>query len=399
MAATSVFAQSTVEISGNVDVAAGVKEATNGLGKSYAKSTGVMDGFNAPNRIFIKVTEDLGGGMKFMFQNEHGISPTNTQDWATRQNNGAPTVNGTSGDASATTADTQIPMMGFQTAGTNRGTFLALQGGFGEIRAGYLVGHGYNLAAQSGYFYGSENYGALLQNTGLGEVGGTRANGIEFKSAKVANAFTFGVQKQYGAERTTTSDAANAPYTTKKAERVSFRVDYNNGPLNAGYVRTNYDADSQAQVGGAIAPTASVFGVAGTAITTTVVATNATQKNTSDILNASYAIGDVKVAYQYNKAKVDSTIDANDRTLKSSQIGVNYAMGAASVFVITGKGYNDSSSARINDIKNTQYGVRYAMSKRTTAYFMAGTSKDSATTTAALASKGTFSGVGLAHSF
>ena len=197
LAATTAFAQSSVSISGNVDVAYGTKEAITGLNKSYAKATGVMDGFNAPNRIFITVTEDLGGGMKAKFVNEHGISPTNVQDWATRQNNGAPTVNGTDGSQAATTQDAQIPMMGFQTAGTNRGTYLALEGGFGEVRAGYLVSQFYNMVAQSGYFVGSENYGALLQNFGLGEVGGSRGNGIQYTAPKMG-AFTLSAQKSYG---------------------------------------------------------------------------------------------------------------------------------------------------------------------------------------------------------
>ncbi len=382
-------------ISGNVDVAYGSKEAITGLGKSYAKATGVMDGFHAPNRIFINVTEDLGGGMKFKFQNEHGISPTNTQDWATRQNNGAPTVNGTDGSQASTTQDLQIPMMGFQTAGTNRGTFVALEGGFGEVRAGYLVSQFYNMVAQSGYFVGSENYGALLQNHGLGEVGGSRANGIQYTAPKMGD-FTLSAQKSFGAERTWTSDTALTPVLESKAERVSLRVDYASGPLAASYVRTNYDGVSTKQITATV-PTSSVFGVAGSAVTST--ATNATVKNSADTLAAKYTLGNLTGTLHYNKAKVDSTL-AVDRDLKSTQYGVQYAMGATSLFAVSGSGYaKDTAGTKVNDITNTQYGVRYAMSKRTTAYFMAGTSKDKAATTAALASKGTFSGFGLAHAF
>ena len=367
----------------------------------FAKATGAMDGFNAPNRIFIKVSEDLGGGMKFKFQNEHGFTPTAATDWSTRQSNGAPgfQTTGTGATTNVAAQDAQIPMNGYLTTGTNRGTFVALEGSFGEIKAGYLVGHGYNLVAQSGYFVGSENYGALLQNHGLAEVGGTRANGVEYKSPKVAGAFTFGVQKQFGAERSFESATTNAtaPYTANKAERTSFRVDYANGPVNAGYVRTNYEGEFAGTTSSTGA--SSVFGVAPSATTA---ATFYTAKNSSDILNASYVMGDLKVAYQYNKAKVDHSTDSLDRTLKSQQIGAQYTMGATSVFVVTGKGYADSSSARVNDLKNTQYGVRYAMSKRTTAYFMAGTSKDVSAATAAdakLASKGTFNGIGLSHAF
>ncbi len=398
LAATSAFAQSSVTISGNADVAYGTKEAINGAGKTYAKATGAMDGFNAPNRIIISVTEDLGGGLKAKFLNEHGISPTNTQDWATRQNNGAPTVNGTDGKVSATTADTQIPMMGFQTAGTNRGTYVALEGGFGEVRAGYLVSQFYNMVAQSGYFFGSENYGALLQNFGLGEVGGSRANGLQYTAPKMGD-FTLSAQKSYGAERTWESDTADTAVLKSKAERVSFRIDWANGPAAVSYVRTNYDADSTKQVT-TTAPTGSVFGVAGAAVTST--ATNATQKNNADTLAAKYTIGNLTGTLHYNKATLNSSIDANDRKLSSTQYGVQYAMGNTSFFAITGSGdAKKTDGTKVNDITNTQYGVRYALSKRTTAYLMTGTSKDKAVaaTDVTLAKKASFSGFGLSHAF
>ncbi len=81
LAATTAFAQSSVTISGNADVAYANKEAINGTGAKFLKSTGVGDGANVPNRIILTVTEDLGGGLKAQFVNEHGISPTNVTDW------------------------------------------------------------------------------------------------------------------------------------------------------------------------------------------------------------------------------------------------------------------------------------------------------------------------------
>ena len=392
MAATSAFAQ--VTISGNVDVSMGSKEVINGAGKTYAKSTGVQDGLHVPSRIFINVTEDLGGGTKFKFQNEHGISPTNTADWSTRQFNGAPTSVGI--DKTAATTDTEIAMNGFQSTQTNRGTFVALENtGMGEIRAGYLVSHFYNLVAQSGYFLGSENYGALLQNHGMAAQGSTRGNGLQYISPKVGD-FTFGLQKRYGAERTITADSVDAPYTTNKAETMSYRVDYANGPLTAGYVYATFNGVVAAQ---AKVPSSSVFGVAGTAPVPNDV--NNTADNKASALNAAYTMGAWKAVAQINSATVNNTLDT-DRKFKSSQYGLQYTTGAVTVFGITGSGdVKKNDGTKVNDVKNTQYGVKYALSKRTTAYVMAGKSEDKAIAASdtTRAKEASFSGFGLSHAF
>jgi major outer membrane protein P.IB len=393
LAATSAFAQ--VTISGNVDASFGTKEAINGAGKTIAKSTGVQDGLNAPNRIFINVTEDLGGGMKFKFQNEHGISLTNAQDWSVRQSNGAPTSQ-TLVDKTMTTSDVSIPGNAFLTNGTNRGTFVALEGGFGEVRAGYLVSQFYNLVAQSGYFLGSENYGALVQGHGIAAQGSTRGNGIDYKLPKVG-AFTFSVQKRYGEERTITADSADAPYTSNKAETMSYRADYANGPLTAGYVYATHKGVVAAQ---AKPIGTSVFGVAST---TNLVPNdvNNTADNKASALNAAYVMGNWKVAYQMTSATVNNTLDT-DRKFKSSQIGIQYTMGNTSVFGISGNAdTKKNDGTKTNDIKNTQFGVRHALSKRTTAYVMTGKSEDSAIAAndTTRAKEGKMTGVGLSHAF
>ena len=95
----------------------------------------------------------------------------------------------------------------------------------------------------------------------------------------------------------------------------------------------------------------------------------------------------------------DNLTAGNGRQGKSNQYGVQYTVGAASVYAITGKATVDSPTARVNDITNTQYGVRYNLSKRTMAYFMAGESKDSAPTAADKMSKGKMNGVGVMHAF
>jgi len=386
LAVTSAFAQSTVSISGNADVGFINKAVYGGDGKLFGKTSGVSDGLNSPNRIILTVKEDLGGGLTATFLNEHGISPTNTTDWSTRTANGAPAY--VAGRAASTT-DSQIPADAALSTGTNRNTYVALGGGFGEVRAGYMVSSLYNTSAQSGYFLGVEQMGALLKDFGMTEAGGSRANGLQYTSPKFGM-FTGTVQKQYGAERTFTAEGTNQPYTENKAERTALRADMDAGALKATYVRTDYTVLKTGANGNA---GNSIWGVAGAA------AANSDASVKHDHLSAIYTTGPFAVTYQYNKASVDNTDNTKDRELKSNQYGIQYTMGAASFFAITGKGTADSATARVNDIKNSQYGVRYNLSKRTLVYAMTGTMKDSAPTAADKMSKGTMNGIGMMHQF
>jgi len=389
LAATSAFAQSSVSITGNVDVAYGSKEAISGTATQILKTTGIGDGGMFPNRIFIRVTEDLGGGMKFGFVNEHGFSPTSAQDWTVRTANAAPPINGTA--AATATADNAIPGAGAISTGTNRGTYVSLSGGFGEVRAGYLVNDSYNLSSQSGYLLGMEQYGGLTHTAGQAETGGARGNGLQYISP-VFNGFKLSLQQGSGDQRAeTTSTAVNNGYTSNEEKRTGIRIDYANGPLNAAYARTNFTNVKAIGAGGVVT---SIFGVVGT--------TNATatdQKNKLDQLAASYTFGDFKGIYTYNKATVDNTDNTKDRTIKANSYGIQYATGAWTVYGQGGKQTQDSTTARVNDVKQTQYGVKYALSKRTTAYYVTGESKDSAVTGATQVAKGKVSLIGLSHSF
>jgi hypothetical protein len=417
LAATGAYAQ--VSISGNADVAFANKATYGGDAKLFAKTTGVSDGLNSPNRIIITVKEDLGGGLSASFVNEHGISPTNIQDWASRTATPAPMFDGAK---VASTTDAQINSDAHRSTSTNRGTYVALDGGFGQVRAGYLVSSLYNTSAQSGYFVGAEQYGALLKDFGMGEAGGSRANGIQITSPQLGM-FKLHAQKQYGGERTFSSDASvsgsanTQAYTLNKAERTAFRVDATVDALKASYVRTDYK-NAINYASSINTPGSSVFGVAATATAANTVPVDTSVKH--DHISAIYTMGPWSATWQYNKASVDKatagvtgTLTASatsaDRELKSNQYGIQYTMGAASFFAITGSGKSTAplgtsatatgAAAVVNDIKNTQYGVRYNLSKRTMAYFFAGTSKDSVPTAVDKITKGTVNGVGLMHAF
>jgi predicted porin len=327
--------------------------------------------------------------MKFGFVNEHGFSPTSAQDWTVRTANAAPAINGTA--AATATADNAIPGAGAISTGTNRGTFVSLGGGFGEVRAGYLVNDSYNLSSQSGYLLGMEQYGGLTHTAGQAETGGARGNGLQYISP-VFNGFKLSLQQGSGDQRAeTTSTAVNNGYTSNEEKRTGMRVDYANGPLNVAYANTKLTNVKAIGGGGLVT---SIFGVAG--------ATNATatdQKNKLDQLAASYTMGAWKAIATSSKATVDNSDNTKDRTIKANSYGLQYTTGAWTVYGQGGKQTQDSSTARVNDVKQTQYGVKYALSKRTTAYYVTGESKDSAVTGATQVAKGQVSLLGLSHSF
>ncbi len=387
LAATSAFAQSSVSITGNADVAYANKEAINGSGALFLKSAGIGDGSNVPNRIILTVTEDLGGGLKAQFVNEHGISPTNVTDWGARANNGAPIV---IGSRAAATADNQISGDSAVTTGTNRGTYVALTGGFGEVRAGYLVSSFYNLSSQSGHLLAGEQYGGQLHTIGLGEVGGARANGWQYTTPAFSG-FKATVQQQTGAEREWESSGTNQPYTLNKANRTAFRVDYSNGGLNVGVANTSYKAEKTGANGN---NASSIFGVAGSA------AANANSKASITQVVGSYTMGDIKLTFSNNSGKHDDVADnTKDRDISGNSYGAQYTMGKARFYYVGGSGKVKSTTATVNNLKQTQYGVRYDLSKRTTAYVMVGETKDTAVTGATQISKGKFNAIGLSHAF
>jgi hypothetical protein len=85
-------------------------------------------------------------------------------------------------------------------------------------------------------------------------------------------------------------------------------------------------------------------------------------------------------------------------TLKTDMFALNVPLGAATLFISSSTGKLDLNGTD-DDIKmkGMQYGVNYALSKRTVAYWHAG--NDTVTTNAGVATKTTGFGIGVHHSF
>ena len=420
LAATASFAQSSVTLSGAVDVAYATRNVQAADGSSIGKSTGISEGQNTANRINFTMTEDLGSGLKAGAMVEMGLNITNGQLVSSRA--GAAGIQAV--NAGSTTAE--IPVGSYTTA-TNRQSYVFTNGGFGEVRAGYTRTNLYEQSTFSGYLVGQEQYGSLLHTFGNSVFGGTRGNGLTWITPSM-NGFKATLQYGAGADReTTTTDAASGlnGATNATLKRTGIKIDYNNGPLNLAYGRTNVTAKTVAG-SGATTPNTVTTGVGTGAIAGNYVVQNifgapatvtaADYKSNLNQFTGSYEIGALKLAAQYLKGKKDDAAATKDLDYKASVLGGIYTIGNVGLFASVGQGtVTKEDGSKSQDIKQQQIGVRYSLSKRTVAYVMTGTSKDTGTGAAATAAayssgiltggstgnvaKATVTAIGMMHSF
>lgn len=371
VAATSAFAQSSVTLYGLFDIAYGTtKSQILGASNNSRKTTGLMEGTTAGNRIGFRGTEDLGGGMKAGFVVETAFSAITTDIFGNRESTSGATDTNITGSAGGA----YLGNPGWSTGGSsqNRQSYVSLSGSYGEVRAGYQYTNLYVLSSLSGYLGGFEGQsGADVAHTFAPNVGGARANGLTYISPNFSG---FNVHVQYGsttnpAIKTDTSGGAvsNGGATSKQA-RTGILVNYANGPFKASVAHTRMSG-----------------------LTTTPSLTQ---------LGASYDFGIARVMGTYNDGDNDAGLD-----YKSWQVGVNVPFGAFNVFGTVGKSNYSSvqsvscwgGTCSVEDIKQRQFGVTYTLSKRTMLYASTGTTKGVAPSTSD--KKGTDTRFGVRHTF
>ena len=406
LAATSAFAQSSVTVYGVMDAAYKNYTLKNNAGEVLIKSNGVSDGSNAGSRVGFRGVEDLGNGRNANFVFEAGIVVAGPDGFANRSGAEGAQVAGVSNSGN-------MPLGAYGSNSNTRQAYVsASDKGLGELRIGYQYTELYNTSTNTGFFIGQEQPGGFLHKISNGEFGGTRANGLVYVSPKIAGTTT--VTAQYGAG-TARNDfesdlaAGQNGYKVNNAKRQSLGALFEQGPLRVGAAYTTYKQEQTLGTGAS----SSVFGVstANADLKATSFTSNLTQ------LNASYDFGMIKPVVQYVKGEKDLTsvtgatgTETNGtigKTVgkydyKATTYGFTAPYGAATFFVLGGSGKITSATADINKYKQTQYGVRYALSKRTTAYVAAGTTKDEAAASATgstAGGKSTYSAIGMTHSF
>ena len=398
LAATGAFAQSTVTLYGLADIGYGTHKTTGNEGRSI-KSKGVMDGANAGSRIGFRGTEDLGGGLRAEFVVEQGIAPTNDELFGVRTAAAGHQVDGFSAAGSAAALSGAA---GGYSIGTNRQTYVGVISGMGTVRIGYQYTNLYELGTLSGYALGSEGVQgadkAHLHANGV--MGGTRANAITYISPSFSG---LTVRAQFGSgsagRDTYESSAANAAsgLSVDKAVRTSIMAKYDAGKLSAAIAFTD-NKISQTRPGGV----GTAVNVYNASAATTAIANTLERANKLTQIGASYDFGMAKIGLTINDGEAGSGSNTQISSYKANNLSVTVPFGALVPFASMGKAKttNDTTGVVSEDYKMTQYGARYLLSKRTTAYVMVGTTKNNAPAAVSTGfTKDSKSVVGIAHSF
>ncbi len=418
-------AQSSVTLYGRIDVGYGQHTTTTRDGTGFIRTRGIMDGGNFSNAIGFRGTEDLGGGLKANFVIEQGISPTNGQLFGVRNAATSHQVDG----FSTTNSLTQLNgAAGAYSTSTNRQSYVGLSSAsMGTFNIGYQYNALYELSTLSGYNIGSEGVPgadkAHLQ--GINGMGAStnRSNMLQYISPNFGGGFVARVQ--YGAgtgrEDVSTSATGSNGLTTDKNRRIGLMLQYANGPLSAAAAYTNVrtttnNANSATNFAGAATSVYNVVGAAGTTSLSGV-------QRTGNLfqLGGSYDFGVAKLAGTYNRGKNGGLANSSapgingfNLDYRAYQIGVAVPFGAIVPFVTFGRGTTDSNNPagvgptatapagnRVEDYRQAQIGVRYSLSKRTTAYAMYGQTTNNAAALAGATSyyKDRKTIAGIAHSF
>jgi predicted porin len=347
--ATAAQAQSNVSIYGILDM--GYSDLSTMAKSNAGAADGATTDTKAINsaaglsssRLGFRGTEDLGGGLSAGFTYELGLTPENaTTAHTTRQ-------------ALISLSSKTMGSLNFgrgNTLGKNHNdTFSAFGGGasFEQGAVAYEVTRGKALADAN----------AVLLNSSV-----DRASNQATYISPAFNGFTVAAQL---VSKSVDSDASAKGGETSSSG-TAFSLAYAAGPIAATYTRTNLE--TQVEAAAAINPVSSngstsVLGVAAV--------TAATSKSTVDQFGATYTIGALKVFGLYNDAEYQATAGAEKAENKGYDIGATYTMGNTTLLASFGDGEMKAAGATtVTDVSGMQAQVRYALSKRTTAYALYG---------------------------
>jgi len=316
LAVAGAFAAPAFAATSNVDVYGQFRISVDHI-NNVAAGVGGWGMNDETSRLGIKGSEDLGGGLKAIYQWETGFNL------------------GTEGALGSGTAGTGSVTTGSAGVGAERNTFVGLSGGFGTVLAG-RHDTPYKLAGSADLFVDTL---ADAQNTG------TRC--IICEDLRVNNAIAY-VSPDYSGFHAAVAivpgnfarSTAGSKSLNGLADAVSAAGIYNNGPLSlsAGYENLDH------YVGNA----------AGAA------------KQTAWKLNGSYTIGDLKLGATWEDLKHVGGLSSGDGSKSSNYLlSAAYGMGPITLAAQYGERNPNGSS---NNLTDTTVGVVYSLSKRTSTY-------------------------------
>ncbi len=317
----AAFAQSNVTIYG-------VADATFDNVKATGATTGGTD-LNSRNRItsnssFIgfKGTEDLGGGLKAVWQFENGLN----------------TENGAAG------------------AWNNRDSFVGLSGGFGTVVMGNVTGPTRALGGKMDVNAGYTGIGA--NSALLGKLGG--GAGASAFDQRIENAIAYispnfsGFSGVVGYSAGTTAAASTSPTLTPRESSAAsgtaqgnvawtLGLNYETGPIFAGYAYTKVDANNVTAAAGGVGDfknnrLAAKYSAAGWSVglmwdKTNASFTDVSLKRSAWFLPVTFNVtGNGKIIAQYGKAgDVKGGTGNNDTGASMFALGYEHSMSKRTV--------------------------------------------------------------------
>ncbi len=320
-------------------------------GKSDGSVTKV-DSYNS--KIGFKGTEDLGNGLKAIWQVEQkiGIDGTGDNKWATRD------------------------------------SFVGLTGDFGTVQLGRLSNF-QNVYSNLDPWKSEGGWNAMswAQETGSGTIMSAAAyqsrlnNAIAYTSPEMGGFMVRALYSAAGEGRTTNGQTENVYELGLRYAMAGF------------YGQYSYTQSKNADLLGV--STGTDNGVA---------FNNFDQKSKMHYVEAGYDANNLLVALNYVQAKHDGINQNDGESLKTRAMGLNvaYTMGAFQPHFQYQHGWKNSTN--VGDEAGTNFnqyvlGLNYLMSKRTMAHVAAGYVKSGDNEQGEAALKGTTYAVGLTHLF
>jgi len=240
LAATSAFAQSSVELYGIVDI--GYNAVTSKSDKGgVTKQTGVGAGADSSNgagnlnggRFGLRGTEDLGDGLKAGFLMEYGVNVTGPGS----------NITGTAASDNAKAAAASENAQGQSLARLRQGGINLTSAKFGKVTVGTIYAYH---DGTSGAIAGSSATGGTNNVVGASNL---LKYGYTGGQPRLANAVSYetpvymGVQLKAARNQGKAIVDASANYAKQPADTAnanSFAIDYSQGPLKGGYAQTTY---------------------------------------------------------------------------------------------------------------------------------------------------------------
>lgn len=372
------MAQSTVTLYGTLD--AGYSNSTKTIAGVKNGQAAVSFNNLTSSKFGFKGTEDLGSGMKANFVIESGIS----------SNPGSGFTAGT------TTTTTKVGTTIDATSVGNRELNASLQFG------GTTIGAGYGGTAIRSIVLGFDPMG------GTNFIGNTLTTDIQFSSNRATGVgISQAISKELtvGAAVSSNVDTKDATTDVKTGTGYTLNANYANGPLAiaAATQKSNTSLNSVAEI---------TNGNAALGSTGTKAVAQSDKDTTTSIVAASYDLGMAKLFAQFGTVKTDDNGVANSIVVGEGKrtaqtFGLQVPMGNVTLAASVSSGsktesFKAASNGEKRDFTGYGVGARYALSKRTMAYFNVGSSTlkaGSNTTNFGSEVKNTETAIGLAHNF